>query len=68
MSIESIVLENVSALPQTNFNSTTPSRQCHAVFNYFYWMIANKMLPLLLHTARVSFNCSKIKIIDNIFE
>ena len=35
MSIEGIVLENFSAVPQTNINSTTPSRQRHAVFHYF---------------------------------
>ena len=35
MSIEVIALENFSALPKTDINSTTPSRQCHAVFHYF---------------------------------
>ena len=35
MSIESIVLEHFSALPQTNINSTKPSRQRHAVFHSF---------------------------------
>ena len=34
LSIEVIALEHFSALPQTNINSTTPSRQHHAVFNY----------------------------------
>ena len=32
--IEVIVLEHFSALPQTNINSTTLSRQRHAVFQY----------------------------------
>ena len=35
MSIEGIVLENFMAVPQKNLNSTTPSRQVHAVFHYF---------------------------------
>ena len=34
MYIEVIVLEHFSALPQTNINSTTPSRQRHVVFHY----------------------------------
>ena len=28
-------MEHFSAVPQTNINSNTPSRQCHAVFHYF---------------------------------
>ena len=35
MYIEGIALENFSAVPQTNLNSTTPSRQRHAVFQSF---------------------------------
>ena len=35
MSIEGIVLEHFSALPKADINSTTPSRQRHAVFHYF---------------------------------
>ena len=35
MYIEDIALENFSAVPQTNLNSTTLSRQSHAVFHYF---------------------------------
>ena len=35
MSIEGITLGKFSELPQTNINSTTPSRQLHAVFRYF---------------------------------
>ena len=35
MSIEGIALKHFSAAPQTNINSTTPSRQLHAVFHYF---------------------------------
>ena len=36
MSIERITLEHFSALPQKNINSTTPSRQLHAVFHSFF--------------------------------
>ena len=32
MSIEGIALEHFSALPNDDINSTTPSRQNHAVF------------------------------------
>ena len=35
MSIQGIALENFSALLQTNINSTTPSRQFHAVSHSF---------------------------------
>ena len=35
MSIEGISLEHFSKEPQTNINSTTPSRQHHAVFHSF---------------------------------
>ena len=28
-------MENFSALPKADINSTTPSCQCHAVFHYF---------------------------------
>ena len=35
MSIEGITLEHFSSLPQTNINSTIPSRQHHAVFHSF---------------------------------
>ena len=35
MSIEGIVLKKFSALPKTDINSTTPSRQRHAVFHSF---------------------------------
>ena len=35
MHIEGIVLEHFSALPKADTNTTTPSRQCHAVFHYF---------------------------------
>ena len=59
VSIEVSALENFSAVPQTNINSTTPSRQCHAVFHFFYLMIANRILPLLLHTLSVCGSFSK---------
>ena len=35
VSIEYIALENFSALPKSDINSTTPSRQLHTVFNSF---------------------------------
>ena len=35
MSIEGIALEHFIAAPQADINSTTPQRQCHAVFNSF---------------------------------
>ena len=52
-SIEGISLEHFSALPKSDSNSTSSSRQRHTVFHYFYLVIANKMLSLLLHTASV---------------
>ena len=51
VSIEGIALEHFSAAPQADINSTTPSRLRHAVFHSFYLTIANRMLPLLLHTV-----------------
>ena len=53
LSIEVILLEHLSALPKTDIISTTPSHQRHAVFHSFYLKIANRMLPLLLHTAKI---------------
>ena len=35
MSIEVIALGNFSTLPKADINSTTPSRQCNAVFHSF---------------------------------
>ena len=35
MSIEGIALENFSAAPQTDINSSTLSRPRHALFHYF---------------------------------
>ena len=35
VSIEGIALEHFSEAPQADINSTTPSRQHHAVFHYF---------------------------------
>ena len=37
MYIEGIALEHFSALPKTDINSTTPSRQSHALFYYFLY-------------------------------
>ena len=52
VSIEGISLEHFNAFPQTEINSSTKSCPRHAVFNYFCQMIVNKILPLLLHTAK----------------
>ena len=46
-----IALEHFSAAPQADINSSTLSRPRHAVFHSFYLVIANRMPPLLLHTA-----------------
>ena len=35
MSIEGIALEHFSAFPKAYINTTTPSRQRHAAFQYF---------------------------------
>ena len=35
MSLDVIVLEHFSTLPKTDINSTTPSRQRHALFHSF---------------------------------
>ena len=35
MSIKDILLEHFSAAPQADINSTTPSRQRHALFHSF---------------------------------
>ena len=51
VTIEGIVLEHFSALPKADINTTTPSRQRHAVFHYFYLIIENRMFQLLLQTA-----------------
>ena len=51
VSIEGIALEHFSAVPQTDIKSTKIQRPRHAVFHSFYLLIANRMLPLLLHTA-----------------
>ena len=59
VSIEGIALEHFSAAPQADINSTSPSRPRHVVFHSFYLMIANRMLPLLLHTANVCYHFSR---------
>ena len=53
VSIEGIPLKYFSSLPQTNINSTIPSRQRHALFHYIFMVIANKIMPILLHTTSV---------------
>ena len=61
VSIEGILLQHFSALPKTDTNSTTPSRQRHALFHSFYLTIENRILPLILHTTSVWFHFSKKK-------
>ena len=51
VSIEGIALEHFSASQQADINSSTLSRPRHAVFHSFYLMIANRIPPLLVHTA-----------------
>ena len=51
VSIEGIALEHFSAAPQADINSSSFSRPRHAVFHFFYLMIANRMPSLPLHTA-----------------
>ena len=53
LSIEGITLEHFSVLPQIEINSSTKLCPRHAVFHSVFWVIANKMLPLLLHTENV---------------
>ena len=52
VSIEGIALEHFSAAPQAYINSSTLTRARHAVFHSFFMAIENKMLLLLLHTAK----------------
>ena len=56
-SIDGIALEHFSALPHTEIKSFTEPCPCHAVFRSFFWMTADKMLLLLIHTAIVLLNC-----------
>ena len=63
MSIEGIALEHFSASPKSDFKSSTISHQRHAVFHYFYLTIANRMLPLLQHTANYLCHFSRTKIL-----
>ena len=51
VSIKGISLQHFSAASKADIKSSTLSRQPHAVFHYFCLTIANRMLPLLLHTA-----------------
>ena len=68
MSIEGILLEHFSVVPQADINSYTISRQRHALFHSFYLTTENRMLPLLPHTEKYLFHCSSKKSIDNIIE
>ena len=57
MSTEVIELEHFNAVPQADINSSTPSRQRHAVFHSFISENSkqdydtNMILKLLLYTA-----------------
>ena len=56
VSIEGIALEHFSELPKADINSTTTSRQRHAGF-FLNLIIANKMLPLIMHKSIILFHC-----------
>ena len=51
VSIEGIALEHFSALPQTEIKLSTKICPRHALFHSFFRMTANKILPLIPHTA-----------------
>ena len=53
VSIEGIELEHLSALPQTEINSSTKHVRDMQCFIIFFHITANNMLPLILHTANV---------------
>ena len=44
VSFEVIALENFSKLSQTEINLSMKACPRHAVFQYFCWIVANKML------------------------
>ena len=68
MSIEGISLEKFSAVPQTNLNSTPPSRQCHALFHYF--LSDDRKQDAATNTAhrKIDFISQREKINDNIID
>ena len=67
--LSSVLNYNISVhLPKIDISSIKSSRQRHAVFHYFSLTIAERMLPILLHTTSVWFHRSKRKIIDNIID
>ena len=53
MYIEGNALEHFSALPERGIKLSTKSCPRHAVFHYFFRMIAKHILPQLPHTANV---------------
>ena len=59
VSIEGITFEHFIALPQTEMNSSKNHVRNMKCFILFCKMIANNMLPLLLHTAIIWLNCFK---------
>ena len=68
-SIESFALEHFSVLPQKNINSTTPSRQHHAVFHSFLYDNSKKYATTtIVHRKRLISLLKDKKNIDNIFE
>ena len=68
MYTEGIALEQFSALPKADINSNTPPRQRLAVFHYFNLIIANNIMPILLHKTSVLLHCLKTKKIDVIIK
>ena len=69
MSIEVIALEHFSALPKADINSTTPSRQRHAVFHYFLSDdIKQDVATTTAHTKRFISLLKDKKTIDKIIE
>ena len=51
VSIQGIILEHSSVLPHTEKNHPQNHIRDMQCFIHFFRMIANKMLPILLHTA-----------------
>ena len=53
MSIEVIALVHFSELTKDDINSTTPSIQSNEVFQSFYLTIADRIIPLPMHTESI---------------
>ena len=68
MSIEGIVLGNFSVLPKAYINSTTTSRQRHAVFNYFLSGNSKQDSATTTAHSKCFISLLKEKINDNIID